>query len=181
MSRGNRKKSLEQTLAIDHSVASRVLEDQKDQRAYAFVSLYLSCFRLAQWLTLVYYEELGQSFATFVNDAFALWEENPSIKLVHFKKIVLEGGRVMQQGCIDQLAYVNAQFRQQGQPTMGANQHSLRCIKNLATIPNKESGEPTLERPYARLRPGHRKGVIRMYEMEHADKLRRAGLAVQVE
>ena len=139
------------------------------------------CLRLAQWLTLVYYEELGQSFASFVTEAFALWEENPSIKLVHFKDIVVEGGRVMQQACIDQLAYVNAQFRQRGQPTLGANQHSLKYIKDLATIPVKATGEPTLQKPYARLLPGHPEGVLSMYMMEHKDKLRRAGLAAQVE
>ena len=139
------------------------------------------CRRMAAWLTMVYGEEVGQPFATLADETCAWWDSDPSVKLKHFKEVMLEGGRVVQQACTDRLAGENARLRQLGQPTLGANQNSFRHIRDLFTVPNKTTGRPNVESPVAKLSSDHAEGVLPLYKLEHADKLRRAGLAAQVE
>jgi len=139
------------------------------------------CLRMAQWLSLVYYKEMGQGFATLANEAHALSDDDPSFKLKHFKEVMLEGGRVVQQESSARLAGENARLRQLGQPTLGANQNSFRHIRDLFTVPNRATGRPNLGSPVAKLSSDHPEGVLPLYRLEHADKLRRAGLAAQVE
>jgi len=139
------------------------------------------CLRMAKWLSLVFYDAMGQAFATLANEAHALWDDDPSFKLGHLKEVMLEGGRVVQQECIDRLAGENARLRQLGQPTLGANQNSFRHIRDLFTVPNRATGRPNLGSPVAKLSSDHPEGVLPLYMLEHADKLRRAGLAAQVE
>jgi len=139
------------------------------------------CLRMAQWLSLVFYEAMGQAFATLANEAHALWADDPPFKLGHLKEVMLEVGRVVQHECIDRLAGENARLRQLGQPTLGANQNSFRHIRDLFTVPNRATGRPNLGSPVAKLSSDHPEGVLPLYMLEHADKLRRAGLAAQVE
>ena len=139
------------------------------------------CLRMAQWLSLVYYKEMGQGFATLANEAHALSDDDPSFKLKHFKEVMLEGGRVVQQESSARLAGENARLRQLGLPTLGANQNSFRHIRDLFTVPNRATGRPNLGSPVAKLSSDHPEGVLPLYRLEHADKLRRAGLAAQVE